>query len=111
MRLIKLTLAVAVTLGCPIPSLRADDLKTHAESPTENARLAVPFPIVPDGYDLATISRAPAVVVPGLEPDRHDSNASTVLSINPSADMPPAATIEWSGYVQMGVVFRKGSAQ
>src|SRR5205814_3456339 len=100
MTLIKLTLAVAATVGCSIPSLRADDIKTHMEGPAVNAPLAIPFPAVPGGYDLDAIGKAPAIVVPGLEPNRRDSNASTVLSIKPSADMPPAATIEWSGYVQ-----------
>jgi len=110
MRRIKLTLAAVVCMGSAVPSLRADDLNTHTNSPAENAATTLPLP-VPDGYDLATIGRATAIAVPGLEPDRHDSKTSTVISIEPSAGTPPASTIEWSGYVQTGIVFRKGHAQ
>jgi hypothetical protein len=66
---------------------------------------------LPPAYDLATIKRAPATAVPGLDSDRRFGASATVLSIGPSAEGPAKASIEWSGYVETGIVFRKNKAK
>ena len=63
-------------------------------------------PALPQGYDLMTLSRAPAKVTPGLELPKNMSDTATVLSVVPSAGDGAGTRIEWSGYVSTGVVYK-----
>jgi hypothetical protein len=63
-------------------------------------------PDLPHGYDLMTLSRGPAKVVPGLEPLKNMNETATILSVGPTSGESAGTRIEWSGYVQTGVVYK-----
>ena len=65
-----------------------------------------PSPVLPQGYDLMTLSRGPAKVIPGLEPRKDMNETATILSVVPATGDSAGTRIEWSGQVTTGVVYR-----
>ena len=84
---------LGVALTVLAASARAQDLTGAA---TGTAGLAVP-----DGYDLLTIKRGPAINAPDLPVDKRLGDTATIISVRPSADAPATASISWSGYVSV----------
>lgn len=66
-------------------------------------------PKLPPGSGLVTITRGPAPDVPGLPASPRDKAAfgdtATTLKIFPSAGAPASASVSWSGYASVGVVY------
>ena len=95
MKMMKLVfLGVALTVLAA--SARAEDLTGATGATGATAGLAIP-----DGYDLLTIKRGPAINAPDLPVDKRLGDTATIISVRPSADAPATASISWSGYVSV----------
>ena len=112
MRMIRIGLLCGVALGAACGAARADELSDlKAQIQALDARLAAAEaqPAVPQGYRLLAISEGSLPEVPGapLRPRERAAygNRATIISVLPSADAPPAASISWSGYSRAGVVY------
>lgn len=104
MKMIKMALLGGAALAVTTAAAKADDLSAlKAQIESLNARVAQmeAAPAVPSGYNLITMSEAPATVVPGAgqKDDKAYLPNANVISVLPTADAPASATIEWSGYV------------
>ena len=106
MKTMKVALLATAGLAAVSMSARADevtDLKAQLES--LNARVAQleATPNVPTGYNLLAFGQADAINVPSL--DSNEGGKAHTISVVPSADMPAAAEIQWSGYVRAAIVY------
>jgi hypothetical protein len=75
-------------------------------APLAHAGDEPPVPELPQGYDLMTLKRGPAKVIPGLEPPKDMNETATILSVTPAAGDGTGARIEWSGHITTGVVYK-----
>lgn len=104
MKMMKLALLGGAALAVSAIGAQADELDAlKAEIEALNARVAQleATPSVPAGYQLVTIRKGDAMVVPGLDNrDPGYGDQATVISIMPTADAPSSTSIEWSGYAR-----------
>jgi len=104
MKMIKMALLGGAALAVSAMAAQADDLDAlKAQIESLNARVAAmeAAPSVPAGYNLLTLSEGPAAKDPfgNAKEDVGFLPTSHKISILPTADVPAAATIDWSGYV------------
>jgi hypothetical protein len=113
MNIMKLALLGTAALAAGSLSARADDLSDmKAQIEALNSRLAQveAAPAVPAGYQLLSISKGQAAVVPGLvASDAGYGDTATVISVMPTADMPAGTTVDFSGYVRAALVYSDSS--
>jgi hypothetical protein len=109
MKVMKLALLGTAALAAASLSARADDLSDlKAQIEALNNRIASleAAPAVPAGYQLLTVSDAPAMVIPGLEEtDKSYGATATNIGILPTADVPASTNIQWSGFVRAALVY------
>jgi len=110
MKMMKLALLGGAALAVMAVSAQADDLSAlKAEIDALNARVAQleATPSVPAGYSLLTVGSGPAMIVPGNNLTAKELAAygtkATVISVLPTADVPAATVIEWSGYARAAI--------
>jgi opacity protein-like surface antigen len=110
MKMLKLALLGGAALAVSAAGAQADDLEAlKAEIEALNARVAQleATPSVPAGYQLVTITRGDAMVIPGFEEtDPGYGKKATIISVMPTADAPASTSIEWSGYARAAAVWR-----
>jgi hypothetical protein len=107
MKVMKLALLGTAALAAASLSARADDLSDlKAQIEALNNRIATleAAPSVPAGYQLLSMSKAPAIVVPGFERDADLLPMANTISILPTADVPASASIQWSGFARAALV-------
>ncbi len=107
MKILKLTLLGTAALAAVSVSARADDLadlKSQIEALNSRISQLEAAPAVPAGYQLLSVSEAPAVVVPTISSDPGYGANATTIGILPTADVPASTTIQWSGYARAGLV-------
>ena len=105
MKIMKLALLGGAALAVTAIGAQADeltDLKAQLEALNSRVAQLETAPQVPAGYNLMTISEGQATVIPGRDRklDTGYGDTATVISILPTADAAPAASIEWSGYAR-----------
>lgn len=108
MNVMKLALLGTAALAAVSVSARADDLSAlKAQIEALNSRISQleTAPSVPAGYQLLTISEAPAIVAPSTTLDKNLMPTATTIGILPTADMPASTNIQWSGYVRAALVY------
>jgi len=113
MKVMKLALLGTAALAAVSVSARADDLSDlKAQIEALNSRISQleAAPAVPAGYQLLTVSDAPAIVVPSLDVDGAYGKTATSIGIMPTADVPASTTIQWSGYARAALVYSDVSA-
>ncbi len=111
MNVMKFALLGTAALAAVSVSARADDLadlKAQIESLQADVAALQAAPSVPAGYQLLSVSEAPAIVVPGLEiKDKNGKGATaTTISVLPTADMPASTVVQWSGSVRAAVTYQ-----
>jgi hypothetical protein len=110
MKLVKLALLGTAAVAAVSVSARADELSDlKAQIEALNARVAQveAAPAVPAGYQLLSVSKGQAIVVPGLEEtDKGYSDRATIISVMPTADVPASTEIAWSGYARAALRWR-----
>ena len=107
MKVMKLALLGTAALAAVSVSARADDLadlKSQIEALNSRISQLEAAPAVPAGYQLLSVSEAPAVVVPTISSDVGYGANATTIGILPTADVPASTTIQWSGYARAGLV-------
>jgi len=112
----KMALLAGAAVAASAAAAHADqlqDLKAQVEA--LNARVAAmeASPSVPAGYQLVTISKGDALVIPGLgdsDTDRVKNDSARIISVLPTADAPAGTQISWSGYVNAAIVYRSNDA-
>ena len=115
MKVMKLALLGTAALAVVSVSARADnlaDLKAQIE--TLNSRVASleTAPAVPAGYQMLTMSKGAALVMPGAATTQNEKmfgNTAHVISVMPTADMPAATELSWSGFVRAAIVYNDDS--
>jgi hypothetical protein len=109
MKVMKLALLGTAALAAASLSARADDLSDlKAQIEALNNRIATleSAPAVPAGYQLLSVGKAPAMVVPGLEEtDKSYGATATNIGILPTADVPASTNIQWSGFVRAALYY------
>jgi hypothetical protein len=108
MKVMKLALLGTAALAAVSVSARADDLadlKAQIEALNSRISQLEAAPAVPAGYQLLTVSEAPAIVVPSLDVDRGYGPTATSIGILPTADVPASTTIQWSGYARAAIAY------
>lgn len=111
MNAIKIALLGTAALAAVSVSARADDLADlKAQIEALNGRISQleASPSVPAGYQLMSIGKADAIIVPSF--DRNAmffGDKATTIGILPTADVPASTIIQWSGSVAAGIVFDK----
>jgi hypothetical protein len=106
----KLALLGTAALAAVSVSARADDLadlKAQIEALNSRISQLEAAPAVPAGYQLLSVSDAPAIVVPSLDVDKGFGDMATTIGILPTADVPASTTIQWSGYARAALVHGK----
>jgi hypothetical protein len=113
MNIMKLALLGTAAVAAVSVSARADELSDmKAQIEALNARVASveAAPAVPAGYQLLSIGKGEATVVPGLvHNDVAYGTDATVISIMPTADMPASSQLSWSGYVRSALIYSDSS--
>jgi opacity protein-like surface antigen len=107
MKMTKIALLASAALAAVSMSARADDLsdlKARIAALEANAALTS----VPAGFQLVTVGKAAAIVIPGMEPDKNYGPTATQIGITPTADMPASTVIQWSGFVRAALVYTDG---
>lgn len=110
MKVMKIALLGTAALAAVSVSARADalaDLKAQIEALNSRISQLEAAPAVPAGYQLLSVSDAPAIVIPSLEIDKGFGPTATTIGILPTADVPASTTIQWSGYARAGLVYAK----
>ena len=114
MNAIKIALLGTAALAAVSVSARADDLADlKAQIEALNGRISQleASPSVPAGYQLLSVTKADAIVVPSL--DRKSiffADSATTIGILPTADVPASTNIQWSGSVAAGIVFDRSKS-
>jgi hypothetical protein len=113
MKVLKLALIGTAALAAASVTARADslsDLKAQIEALNGRISQLEAAPAVPAGYQLMSISKADAIVVPSLDVDKaFKQNNVTTIGILPTADVPASTNIQWSGYARAALVFDRNS--
>jgi hypothetical protein len=104
MKVLKLALIGTAALAAASVTARADslsDLKAQIEALNGRISQLEAAPAVPAGYQLMSVSKADAIVVPSLDIDNgfKQTNVATI-GILPTADVPASTKIQWSGYAR-----------
>ena len=97
MKTMKLALLGTAALAAVSVSARADDLadlKSQIEALNSRISQLEAAPAVPAGYQLLSVSEAPAVVVPTISSDAGYGANATTIGILPTADVPASTTIQ-----------------
>lgn len=97
MRLSTALLMSGSLLGLALPLAHAGEQPLPSELPT--------------GYDLSTLSRAPATVTPGIDPPKNMGDTATVLQVVPTDRDGANSRVEWSGYVLMGLSYKNSNSK
>lgn len=108
MKVMKLALLGTAALAAVSVSARADDLadlKAQIEALNSRISQLEAAPAVPAGYQLLSVSEAPAIVVPSLDVDPAFGPTATTIGILPTADVPASTTIQWSGYARAALAY------
>lgn len=109
MKVLKLALIGTAALAAVSVTARADDLADlKAQIEALNGRISQleAAPAVPAGYQLMSISKQDAIVVPGLDADKgFKNNNVTTIGILPTADVPASTNIQWSGYARAALIY------
>jgi hypothetical protein len=108
MKVMKLALLGTAALAAVSVSARADDLadlKAQIEALNSRISQLEAAPAVPAGYQLLTVSEAPAIVVPSLDVHKDFGPTATSIGILPTADVPASTTIQWSGYARAAIAY------
>jgi hypothetical protein len=109
MKVMKLALLGTAALAAASLSARADDLSDlKAQIEALNNRIATleAAPAVPAGYQLLSVSDAPALVIPSVdETDKSYGATANNIGILPTADVPASTNIQWSGFVRAALVY------
>ena len=95
-------LLCSAALAVSASAASADDLADlRAQIESLNGRLAQveTASAIPAGYQLLTISETSTIIVPDTDNAKFFGNKGTQISILPTADVPAAAEIVWTGYV------------
>lgn len=110
MKVMKLALIGTAALAAASVTARADDLADlKAQIEALNGRISQleAAPAVPAGYQLLSVSKQDAIVVPGLDMDKGFGKTATTVGIMPTADVPASTVIQWSGYARAALVYSK----
>jgi hypothetical protein len=108
MKMMKIALIGTAALAAVSVSARADelsDLKAQIEALNTRVASVEAAPSVPAGYQLLSINKGPAMVIPGLEKDKAFGDTSTIISVLPTADAPASTTLEITGYARAALVY------
>jgi hypothetical protein len=108
MKVMKLALLGTAALAAVSVSARADDLadlKAQIEALNSRISQLEAAPAVPAGYQLLSVSQAPAIVVPTLDIDPAYGANATNIGILPTADVPASTVIQWSGFVRSALFY------
>jgi hypothetical protein len=111
MKVLKLALIGTAALAAVSVTARADslsDLKAQIEALNGRISQLEAAPAVPAGYQLMSVSKADAIVVPSLDIDNTFKQTNvTTIGILPTADVPASTNIQWSGYARAALVYDK----
>jgi hypothetical protein len=108
MKVMKLALLGTAALAAVSISANANDLADlKAQIEALNSRIATleAAPSVPAGYQLMTMSKAPAILAPGEELGANDLAMVNTIGILPTADVPASTNVQWSGHVKAAFVY------
>ncbi len=109
MKVLKLALIGTAALAAVSVTARADDLADlKAQIEALNGRISQleAAPAVPAGYQLMSVSKADAIVVPSLDVDNAFKQTNvTTIGILPTADVPASTNIQWSGYARAALIY------
>ena len=111
MKTMKVALLATAALAAVSVSARADDAADiKAQLEALNARIAQleAAPAVPTGFNLLAYGDKDAIMIPSLDSNPAAGTKVSTISIVPSADVPAAAEIQWSGFVRAAIVYRSG---
>ncbi len=109
MKMMKIALLATAAVAAVSVSARADelsDLKAQIEALNNRMAVMETAPAVPAGYQLLSIGKGQASVVPGLEADKDYGDTATVISILPTADAPASTVVEITGFARAALVVR-----
>jgi len=107
MNAIKIALLGTAALAAVSVSARADDLSDlKAQIEALNGRISQleATPSVPAGYQLLSVAKAPAIVVPSLDIDNSYGATATNVGILPTADVPASTNVQWVGFARAALV-------
>ncbi len=113
MNAVKIALLGTAALAAVSVSAQANDLADlKAQIEALNGRIAQleSTPSVPAGYQLLSVSSTDAIIVPGLDSvkDKNFGKKATNIGIMPTADVPASVSIQWNGFVRVGLVHKSG---
>jgi hypothetical protein len=113
MKVLKLALIGTAALAAASVTARADslsDLKAQIEALNGRISQLEAAPAVPAGYQLMSVSKQDAIIVPSLDIDNSFKQTNvTTIGILPTADVPASTNIQWSGYARAALIWAKSS--
>ena len=108
MNTLKILLLASMAFAAFATSSNADDLadlRSQIEGLNSRIVQLESTPSVPAGYQLVTVSETNSIILPGTDNDRFFGSKGTAISIMPTADVPAAAEVVWTGYVAAAATY------
>ena len=109
MNMIKFALLGTAAIAAVSVSARATEasdiaaLKAQVEA--LSAQVATSNTDVPAGFQLVSVTTAPAIVAPGMTLDKNYAATATTIGIMPTADAPASTVVQWSGFVRAALTY------
>ena len=103
MNFLKMALLGGAALAVSAAGAQADDLaalKAQMEAMQARVNQLEAAPVAPAGGSFLTIKQAPSTQLVGVPEGKGYGKTVTQVSVIPTADAAPAASLEWSGYVR-----------
>jgi hypothetical protein len=103
MNMIKWALLGGAALAVTASGAQADDLtalKAQMEAMQARVNQLEAAPVAPAGGSFLTIKQGPSTQLVGVPEGKGYGKNSTIISVVPTADAAPTASLEWSGYVR-----------
>ena len=103
------SVSARATEASDIAALKAQVEALSAQVASNSAQTQVPA-----GFELVSVTTAPAIVAPGMTPDKNYAATATTIGIMPTADAPASTVVQWTGFVRAALSYVStpdGSAQ
>ena len=95
------SVSARATEASDIAALKAQVEALSAQVASNSAQTQVPA-----GFELVSVTTAPAIVAPGMTPDKNYAATATTIGIMPTADAPASTVVQWTGFVRAALTYK-----
>jgi hypothetical protein len=97
------SVSARATEASDIAALKAQVEALSAQVASNSAQTSAPA-----GFELVSVTTAPAIVVPGQLVDKNYATTATTIGVMPTADAPASTVVQWTGFVRAALTYYDG---